>query len=77
MKCVVSKKVSAPKRLIDSKAWCPLSFYLKYYKREEWHNKRELENLTLIDLYIVIMQSVPCSGRKYTSEKMSAYSIQN
>ena len=28
-KCVVSKeKISAPKRLIDSKAWCPLSFLL-------------------------------------------------
>ena len=30
MKCVVSKeKMSAPKRLIDSKAWCPLSFLLE------------------------------------------------
>ena len=32
MKCIISKeKMSGPKRLIDSKAWCPLSFYLKCY----------------------------------------------
>ena len=37
---------------------------------------RELENLTMIDLYIVIKMSVPCSGRKSTSEKMSVDSIQ-
>ena len=33
MKCVVSKeKMSAPKRMINSKVWCLLkTFYLKYY----------------------------------------------
>ena len=26
--CCFERKVSAPERLIDSKTWCPLSFYL-------------------------------------------------
>ena len=38
---------------------------------------RELENLTLIDWYIVMKPSVPCSGQKSTSEKMSVDSFQN
>ena len=30
--CCFKRKMSAPKRLIDSKAWCTLkAFYLKYY----------------------------------------------
>ena len=37
---------------------------------------RELEKLG-IDWYIVIKPSVPCSGRKRTSEKMSVDSIQH
>ena len=27
--CCFKRKMSAPKRLIDSKAWCPLSFLLE------------------------------------------------
>ena len=35
--CSFKRKMSAPRRLIDSKAWCPLleilfAFYLKYYQ---------------------------------------------
>ena len=37
--CCYKKEMSAPKRVIDSKAWCPLGF---------------LKKLTLIDWYVVI-----------------------
>ena len=29
--CCFEREMSAPKRLIGSKAWCPLSFHLNYY----------------------------------------------
>ena len=38
---------------------------------------RELEKLALINWNIVVKPSVPCSGRKSTSEKMSVDSTQN
>ena len=48
--CCLKRKMSAPMRLIDSKAWCPLSFHLKYchcngnrrQKQEENHKSEEL-----------------------------------
>ena len=86
--------MSAPNRLIDSKAWCPLSFLLEivstimgiqdknmknsiklnnYLKSKTMSKLKKLD----IDWYIVIKPSVPCSGRKSISEKMSLDSIQN
>ena len=49
-------------------------------KSKNYHKSkalREFENFTLIDWYIVIKPSVPCSGRKRLSEKMSVDSVQN
>ena len=42
MKCVVQKKVSVPKRLIDSKAWCPLSFLLEIVSLQWEHKTKTL-----------------------------------
>ena len=39
--------------------------------------RRLLKESTLTDWYIVIKPSVPCSGRKRTSEKMSVDSVQD
>ena len=33
--CCLKRNVSAPKRLIDSKVCCPLSFHLNYYNCNE------------------------------------------
>ena len=33
--CCFKRKMSAPKRLMDSKAWCLLSFLLEYYPQNE------------------------------------------
>ena len=52
----------------------------KSIKSKDYHTSktlREFESFTLIDWYIVIKPSVPCSGRKRISEKMSVNSIQN
>ena len=46
-------------------------------KSKNYHKSKRLENLPLIDWYIVIKPSVLCSGRKRTSEKMSVDSIQH
>ena len=48
--CCFKREMSAPKRLIDSKAWCLLSFFLKHHhhirntrqKHEEYHKIKEL-----------------------------------
>ena len=81
-KCTASKeKMSDPKRLIDSKAWCPLSFTLEIVS-PEWEYKtetqsiksknylksktlRELEKLD-IDWYIVLTHHAP-ESKIYTT----------
>ena len=72
------RKASAPiKRMINSIAWCRLSFYIIEIQDKNMKNYpksktlRELEKLTLIGWHIVIKPSELCSGRKSISEKMS------
>ena len=80
--------MSTPKKLVDSKAWRPLSFLLEVQEKNTKNSikslnylkskkLRELKNSALIDWYIAIKPSVLCSGWKSTSEKMSVDSIQN
>ena len=52
-----------------------ISIKLKIYPKRR--TLRSSKNLILINWYIVIKPSIPRSGRKNTSVKMSADSIQN
>ena len=76
------REMSAPKRFIDSKAWCLLSFLLELLGIQDKNTKNSIKskrskNLMLIDWCVVTKSSVPCSGRKSTSGKMSVDSNQN
>ena len=46
MRCF-KREMSAPKRFIDSKAWYPLAFYLKYYHHNGNTSQKHDEELSI------------------------------